>query len=429
MTTLQQQPKTVLRKTSGLASQLASAGGPRAVSIPYKERWKNSWWKDGLRIARRLKWGATTFALREGPSAEFEERFAGMVGCKHALAMNSGTAALHSGLFAVGIGPGDEVIVPSYTWHASASAILCCGGRPVFCDIDPRTLTADPDDIAARITPRTKAIMVVHIWGNPAQMDRIMAVANTRGIPVVEDCSHAHGARYQGNSVGLWGAVGCFSLQGGKAVSAGEGGVAITNSREYYERMLALGHPIRAGVEIANGQQLLGTLHLGPKYRANMLGMVLALAGLNRLEELNALRRRNWGILEEELRGCDAIRPVGTLPGALRGGFLEFKLLVNEDYLTCETSEFVKHLKAEGVPASSDRYGMLHKHPILRKGGPITADLLSLDPSNVPAEEYLPNTESLSGRVITLPAFADVSEIFARQVGVAIRKVVDAHSG
>jgi dTDP-4-amino-4,6-dideoxygalactose transaminase len=355
----------------------------------------------------------------------FEERFAAKVGCRYALAMNSGTAALHSALFAVGVGPGDEVIVPAYTWHATVSAVLCCGARPVFCDIDPETLTADPNDIERRITPSTKAIMVVHVWGNPAAMDRITELARKHGLSVVEDCSHAHGATYGGKSVGTWGAIGCFSLQGGKAVSAGEGGVAVTNDRRYYERMLALGFPIRAGAEIADGQSRLGNVHLGPKYRPHLAAMILALSSLERLDALNRLRRRNWQWLSEALHTCPAVRPVSSYPSAERGGFLEFKLVVNPQYLSCDVVTFVNDLKAEGVPVSIDRYGALHRHPMLRRGGPITLDLYENPERGCPPVPELPHLESLQGRVLSLPPFTQVKEAFVRQCGAAIRKVAE----
>src|SRR5262245_56460566 len=122
------QPKSTMP-----AQRLALNGGPKAVTAPYRERWKAAWWWDALRIAKQLRWGIATQALGDGPVAEFERAFAARTGCKHAVAMNSGTAALHSALFAVGVGPGDEVVLPSYTWHATASAVLCCGGTPVFC--------------------------------------------------------------------------------------------------------------------------------------------------------------------------------------------------------------------------------------------------------------------------------------------------------
>jgi perosamine synthetase len=408
--------------TASLAERLAIDGGTKTVTTAFRDRWKPSWWRDAWQIAKQMRWGFTTLATRDGPVREFEDAFAALTGCKHALAMNSGTAALHSALFAVGVGPGDEVIVPSYTWHATVSAILCCGGKPVFCDINPTTLTADPADVERRITPRTKAIMVVHVWGNPGALDALRDVADRKGVALVEDCSHAHGATYRGKSVGAWGDIGCFSLQGGKAVSAGEGGVAVCNKREYYARMLALGHPVRAGVELREEFGLC-VIHLGPKYRPHLFGAVLALSGVRKLDRLNSLRRHNWQLLCDELAGCDEVTPVAMLPGAQRGGFLEFKLILSRDRLRVDGSKFVEAAKAEGVPLSGDRYGALHRILAFRKGGPITLDMLTAAPEQLPPVVELPNTDALAGRVVTLPAFTDVPEAFIRQCAAALRKV------
>src|SRR5207249_3027548 len=160
----------------------------------------------------RLPLGPADPCYRGVARADYEAR-------RHGLVMNSGTAALHSAYFAAGVGPGSEVIVPSYTFFASAAPILQCGGTPVFCDVDERTLTADPDDVERRITPRTRAICVVHMWGNPARMDRFSEIARRHRVALIEDCSHAHGASYRGRPVGSWGDIGCFSLQGEKAVT------------------------------------------------------------------------------------------------------------------------------------------------------------------------------------------------------------------
>jgi dTDP-4-amino-4,6-dideoxygalactose transaminase len=403
---------------------LAVDGGPRTVGSPYKESWRATGLRDAWRIFKLLRRGRTTLATADGPVGEFERAFAGLTGCQYALAMNSGTAALHSGLFAVGVGPGDEVILPSYTWHATASAVLCCGATPVFCDVNPRTLTADPADMQRRITPRTKALLPVHVWGNPAEMDAVKAVADRHRLAVVEDCSHAHGATYQGKPVGAWGDVGCFSLQGTKAVSAGEGGVAVCNRRDYFARMLALGHPLRAGEELKADDFGLGQMHLGPKYRPHLFGVVLAFGGLARLPRLNQLRRRNWQILVEELVGAPGVTPVEALPGAQRGGFLEFKFILDPERLTCTADEFLATAKAEGVPATPDRYGTLHTAAVFHHGGPLT--LASLTPAaRNGAALQLPHTDGLRDRVITLPAFTDVPEKFVRQCGAALRKVAE----
>jgi perosamine synthetase len=395
------------------------------VSMPYRESWRATGWRETLRIYRLLRWSITTMSGADGPVGQFERAFAELTGCRHALAMNSGTAALHSALFAVGAGPGDEVILPSYTWHATASAVLCCGAKPVFCDINPRTLTVDPADVARRITSKTKAIIPVHVWGNPAEMDAIKAIAEQHHVAVIEDCSHAHGATYKGKSVGAWGDIGCFSLQGGKAVTAGEGGIAVCNRRELYANMLALGHPIRAGGELKDQDFGLGLMHVGPKYRPHLLGVVLALSSVQRLSKLNQLRRRNWQILCEQLAGTPAVLPVETLAGAERGGFLEFKFILDLEHLTCSADEFLEAVKAEGAPATPDRYGALHTAALYREGGPITLDTLKRSAAGGEAPK-LPITDGLRGRVITLPAFTDVPAKFVEQCGAAMRKVAVA---
>ena len=221
---------------------LAIYGGTPAVKAPYRERWRQIRLSDVLPILAHARRDVSTLARGDGPIAEFEQRFAQLTRTTYALAMNSGTAALHSAYFAVGVKPGTEVIVPGYTFFATASPILQCGGRPVFCDVDPRTLLADADDVERRITPRTRAICVVHLWGNPAPLDRFVEIARRHGVALIEDCSHAHGACYRGVSVGSWGDIGCFSLQGPKAVSGGEAGIAVTNDPVLFDRMLVLGH-------------------------------------------------------------------------------------------------------------------------------------------------------------------------------------------
>ncbi len=421
MTTTLPRPDETVQKP---AEALAMDGGPRAVASPARDRWRHVRLLDALPILAHLARGVNTGFLPSGPIGDFERRFAGLTGVELALAMNSGTAALHAGLFAVGVGAGDEVILPTYTFHASASAVRCCGARPVFCDIDPRTLTADPRDIAQRVTPRTKALMAVHVWGNPCAMDAIRAVADKHGLPIIEDCSHAHGASYRGRSVGAWGEVGCFSLQGLKAVSAGEGGVAVCSDPRYFDRMLALGHPVRVGVDLERRTFDIGIMHLGPKYRPHLFAVLLADASLRRLPKLNRLRQRNWDILNEELAGCRAIRPVETLPGAQRGGFLEFLFVMAEE-LKGRGDRFVQAVRAEGVPARFDRYGYLHDAPIYRMGGPLEASCLEDAERRCEPAPHLPAAEGLRGRLISMDAMAKVPERFMRQCARGLRKVAE----
>ena len=167
----------------------------------------------------------------------FEREFAKLIGVKHAVAMSSGTGAIMCCLAGLGIGKGDEVIVPGYTFIASLSAILLMNATPVLAEID-ESLTIDPNDIEKRITPRTKAIMPVHMLGNPADMDRIMAIAKKHNLFVIEDCCQAAGAVYKGKHVGTIGHIGAFSLNVFKTFTAGDGGIVTTNNDDYYELAL-----------------------------------------------------------------------------------------------------------------------------------------------------------------------------------------------
>jgi dTDP-4-amino-4,6-dideoxygalactose transaminase len=176
-----------------------------------------------------------------GPEvAAFEERFAAYCGVRHCVALNSGTSALHLALLAAGVGPGDEVITVSMTFVATTAAILYCGAKPVFVDVDPDTWTMDPNSVKAAITPRTKAILPVHLHGLMADMDPIIEVADSAGLIVIEDAAQAHGSEYRGLRAGSIGDIGCFSFYPGKNLGAyGEAGAAVTNSSDL-ARQLAL---------------------------------------------------------------------------------------------------------------------------------------------------------------------------------------------
>lgn len=172
----------------------------------------------------------------------FEKDFSKWQGCEFALAFSSGTAAIHAAMFACKVGIGDEIIVPSITYWASAAQVFSLGGTPVFAEIDPDTLCLDPKDIEYRITKRTKAIVVVHYCGHPADMDSIMEIAKRHNLKVIEDFSHAQGGLYKGRKLGTIGDVGATSLMTGKSFAIGEGGMLVTNNREIYDRAIIFGH-------------------------------------------------------------------------------------------------------------------------------------------------------------------------------------------
>lgn len=213
----------------------------------------------------------------------FEREFANYCGANHALATSSGTSSLLISLIAMGLKPGDEVIVPAYTFVASYSAIFFAGLVPVLAEID-ESLTLDPNDIERRITSRTKAIMPVHMLGNPCNMDAIMDIANRRGLMVLEDACQAGGGTYKGIKLGSIGQMGAFSLNIFKTITAGDGGVVITDDRDLYERAFAVhdqGHrPLRSGVEVGNRNIL------GLNFRVNELFSALALAQLRKIDRI-----------------------------------------------------------------------------------------------------------------------------------------------
>jgi perosamine synthetase len=413
---------------------LAINGGAPSVRTKYRESWRQIRSTDLGPILAAARRDISTLAKGEGEIAEFEQRFARLTGSSHALAMNSGTAALHSAYFAVGVRPGTEVIVPGYTFFATAAPILQCGGRPVFCDIDPATLLADPGAAERCITPFTRAICVVHLWGNPAPMDRFVEIARRHQLALIEDCSHAHGALYRGRPVGSWADIGCFSLQGPKAVSGGEAGIAVTDDPVLFDRMLVLGHYGRLKKGQAANTFDTDYLSLGVKYRPHLYAIQLALGSLSRLDELNRRRQRNYEILCNELTSCRAVEPIKTTPEGVRGGFLEFILRYKPEYAgNWKRKAFVEAVDAEGVPIGVERYArigdrkrLLHESPIFSASdGSQFGGVVPSAASHPVSTPELPGVLSVADHLLTLPAFTRVPEKFIRECALAIRKVAE----
>ena len=370
--------------------------------------------------------------------AQLEEGSASFVGTRYGLACCNGTSTLHSACVAAGVSPGTEVIVPAYTWHATVTPVLHASATPAFAEIDPRTLCLDPKDVERKITHRTRAIYLVQVWGNVPDMERFRQIADRHGLPLIEDASHAHGAAYKGKRVGSFGDIACFSMQGAKAVSGGELGMAVTSDPELFDRMLLLGHFGRIDGGQAGPTFLdVGDMSLRAKYRAHPYAAAIARCHLKRLPELNRLRTRNYAILNDILRHVPGVDVIEPLPGAERGGYLEFKFLVDEQALGTSREPFAGACMAENAPVSVDRYsslnftyGLLHLAPLYnaldrtKLGGcfydPTRAELargLGYEPG------ALPVTESICNRLIGVPAFADVPEETVEKVGLAMRKV------
>ncbi len=239
------------------------------------------------------KSGAGTFTLR------FEEAFAKFIGVKHAIAVNSGTAALHAALLAFDIKHGDEVIAPPFSFIAATNMVLLNGAKVVFADISPDTFNLDPEKVEAAITSNTKAIMPVHLYGHPADMNLLMELAKKHDIAVIEDACQAHGSKYRGRDVGTIGDVGCFSLYPSKIITTGEGGLLTTNDEELAERL----KQIRTHGEIRPYEYV----QLGHNYRMPELQSAIGQAQVKRLPEFLHQRKTNAAYLTKHLRDIEGI--------------------------------------------------------------------------------------------------------------------------
>jgi len=349
-------------------NKLAIRGGNKAVTLSYKELATRPLCDEKCidAVVDLMKKGE----ISESPSVKvFSERFASYVGSDYALCTNNGTAALDSALFAVGVAPGDEVLVPSYTFWATMTPILSEHAVPVFCDVDKETFCMDPVDMEKRITDKTKAIMVVHVWGNPCDMDEIMKVAKRHNLAVIEDCSHAHGSLYHGKKVGIIGDVGCFSFQGTKILPAGEGGILVTNNRTFYERSVALAHyEMLSGLPEDSNYRKFALTGMGHKYRIHPLAAAIANRHLDDLDERNEIRDKNALYLEELVKDLDVFKPQKVYDNAKKQYSYQYWYF-DAEKAGVSTYAMLKALKAEGVTCGYCGYGKLHKSSIVEQGG------------------------------------------------------------
>jgi perosamine synthetase len=231
---------------------------------------------------------------------QFERAFAGFCGVRHGLSCSNGTVALHLALLALGIGPGDEVIVPTLTFVATANAVVYCGARPVFVDSEPETWNLDPGSLEALITPQTKAIVVVHLYGHPVDMDAVLAVARKHSLWVVEDAAEAHGAEYKGRRVGSLGHIATFSFFGNKIITTGEGGMVVTDSDDLAARVAQLKG------QGMDPQRRYWFPMVGYNYRMTNIAAAIGLAQLEKVEWHIARRReiaRHYVQRLENVRG------------------------------------------------------------------------------------------------------------------------------
>lgn len=294
---------------------------------------------------------------------QFEREFAAYHDAKHSIAVTNGTAALEVTMAALDVGPGDEVIIPDFTFVATASAVLFAGALPVLVDVTADTYCLDPDLVEAAITERTKAIIAVHLGGHPADLDRLLEIARRHSLRLVEDSSHAHGSEWKGQKVGAIGDIGTFSFQQSKLMTAGEGGIIVTNDDE-------LEHLARSTHDCGRmpGEWFYAHFIYGSNYRlSEWQGAVLS-QQLARLDEQAAVRTRNTAYLDRELIGIEGITPQALDPRCTRNGHYAYIFHYDSAaFAGVPTDRFIQALNAEGIPTQAS-YPPIHEMALFQSG-------------------------------------------------------------
>jgi dTDP-4-amino-4,6-dideoxygalactose transaminase len=338
-------------------AQLALRGGSAVRNQPftawpiYDEREAR-----GLqRVLESRNWGG--YPCPNDHAREFARRFAEHHNARYGVAVANGTVSLELALQAAGIGFGDEVIVPAYTWEGTAAAVLFAGAAPVFVDVDPDTYCLDPKLVEAAITERTRAIIPVHLGFRFADMDAIMEIATKRDLFVLEDCAHAHGGRWRGKGAGSIGHAGSFSFQTSKLMTAGEGGIVITSNIDLADQVIRLANCGRPPRRETRGEPV-----LGHNYRMTEFQAAILLAQLERLDEQTELRERNTKRLEEGLKQIEGISLLARDERLTRQASYHYVFKFHsEDFSGVHRDAFVAALDAEGVPSDGRFYEAVYR--------------------------------------------------------------------
>ena len=348
-----------------------------------------------------------------GPKThKFEEEFKKYVGTEHAVALNSCTAALHLSLKVLGVGLGDEVIVPAMTFAATANTVIHCGATPVFADIDRETQNIDSEDIERKITSKTKAIVVVHMAGRPCEMDRIMHIAKEHNLKVVEDAAHAVEAEYHGKKIGSIGDIGCFSFYVTKNVVTAEGGMAVTNDEAYAKRMRILSlHGLSADAWNrygSSGYKHYEVVEAGYKYNMIDMNASLGLHQLARVEVYAQRRVEIWNMYNEMLRNLPILLPA-EIPSDVRHARHLYAISV-ESGSGITRDQFIEEMKKRNI-GTGVHFRALHTQPFYR-------NLLGHKP------EDFPNATWVGEHTVSLPFSAKLTDDDVRDVVEAVRDVL-----
>jgi dTDP-4-amino-4,6-dideoxygalactose transaminase len=404
-------------------SQLALLGGKKTKSKPFPD------WPQFDDTERRLLnevlesriWWRTPGTK----TLEFESKFAQFHGARHGIAVTNGTAAIEITLAALGIGPGDEVIVPDFTFVATASAVLFVNALPVLVDVRPDTYCLDAQLTEAAITPRTKAIIAVHMGGLPADLDALKDLATRKGLVLVEDCAHAHASQWLGKGVGTFGVAGTFSFQSSKLITAGEGGIIITNDDTFERNARSIQDCGRMP-----GEWFYSHFIYGSNYRLSEWQGAILNAQLARLDDQTRHRHKNARFLDRELSKIPGITPQKLDERCTRNGQYAYIFHFDSTHFAgISTERFIAAMNAEGIPNQAS-YPPLHDLHMFHNGE-YRKRLSGCQQTEDHAflGEPFPNTQRAAWETVWIPQPAllgdeqDMQEIVA-----AIRKVQESSS-
>ncbi len=371
-------------------SRLAILGGtPIRDVLPEYMKWPTGGCLEREALLRKLYSGNWTSLGEE--NTNFAKRYADYCQVKHALPVINGTVSIELIFRALEIGYGDEVVVPPYTFTASVHSIVMAGATPVFADIDPTTFTIDPESVVEKITSKTKAILVVHLGGRPADMDTLKALAQNHGVVIIEDAAHAHGSEWRGQRCGSIGKAGSFSFQASKNISCGEGGAITTNDTHLYERLWSMHNNGRPYNEKGYSHTILGTDARLAEWQCAILSARMERIDKDIETRMNAAKRLN-----DALRQVSYLEPLATDDRVTRNAYHLFPFRYHAEALDgLPRSVFLNALNAENVCVASDGYSM----PIYRMKMLYTKDYqrmtgkIFLDPS-----KELPNNELIASK-------------------------------
>ena len=342
--------------------------------------------------------------LAQGPKVrEFEEAFSRYIGSGHAIAANNGTTALHAALLACGIKRGDEVITTPFSFIATANSVLYCGAKPVFADISEKTFNIDPEKIKDKITKKTKALLIVHLYGMPCEMKGILEICEEHNLRLIEDACQAHGAEYKGKKVGSFGDAACFSFYPTKNMTTGEGGMITTNDMEVAEKAMLLrehGSKVRYHHEI-----------LGYNYRMTDIAAAIGIEQLKKLDKMNEKRRANAEIYKSELKNLKGIT-LPFVPGYAKHVFHQYTIRINKNSKRTR-DQLVQELKNSGIGTGIHYHLPIHLQPLYKK-------MLKIKSGAFPISEKAAN------EVLSLPVHQSLKKEEVRYIAEKVKEIMYA---